>query len=224
MDQVVRDCSRANEELGQIASALGAGVILIDSDGQIVWMDERTRRRVNGGMQSLVSSIRRSNGPAIDCFASAVDVTMNGERRLVCVLQKTDDRKEDRRDLIAAIEAVIADTSWFTRTIVDKLKALRQATHSAASSSDLDHLTDREREILGLICEGRSDPEMSTMLNLSQNTVRNHVASMYRKIGVNRRSAAIIWGRERAITSHDALALRARKRPRPDHEQKVSSY
>jgi hypothetical protein len=91
MDQVVRDCSRANEELGQIASALGAGVILIDSDGQIVWMDERTRRRVNGGMQSLVSSIRRSNGPAIDCFASAVDVTMNGERRLVCVLQKTDD-------------------------------------------------------------------------------------------------------------------------------------
>jgi hypothetical protein len=38
--------------------------------------------------------------------------------------------------------------------------------------------------------------------------VRNHVASLYRKIGVNRRSAAIIWARERAITSPDALALR----------------
>jgi DNA-binding NarL/FixJ family response regulator len=37
---------------------------------------------------------------------------------------------------------------------------------------------------------------MGTMLSLSQNTVRNHIASLYRKIGVNRRSAAIIWARE----------------------------
>jgi hypothetical protein len=44
---------------------------------------------------------------------------------------------------------------------------------------------------------------MSKMLKLSQNTVRNHVASLYRKIGVNRRSAAIIWARERAITSYE---------------------
>jgi DNA-binding NarL/FixJ family response regulator len=215
MDQVVRDCSRANEELGQIASALGAGVILIDSDGQLVWMDEGTRRRVNGGMQSLVSSIRRSNGPAIDCFASAVDVTMNGGRRLVCVIQMVNDRKDDGRDLIAAIEAVIADTSWFTRTIVDKLRALRRAAPSAAPSLGVEHLTDREREILGLICEGRSDAEMGAMLSLSQNTVRNHVASLYRKIGVNRRGAAIIWARERAITSPDALALTGRKSSRP---------
>ena len=208
MDQVVRDCSRANEELGQIVSALGAGVILTDADGQIVWMDDAIRRRVNGGMQDLLASIRRSNRPAIDCVASAVDVTMNGKRSLVCVIRQADGREENRHDLIAAIEAVIADTSWFTRAIVDKLSALRQATSSAASVSDLDHLTNREREILGLICEGRSDAEMSATLNLSQNTVRNHVASLYRKIGVNRRSAAIIWARERAITSPDALALR----------------
>jgi DNA-binding NarL/FixJ family response regulator len=208
MDQVVRDCSRANEELDQIASALTAGVVLVDSAGQIVWMDAGMRRRVNGGMQDLISSIRRSNGRAIDCCASAVDVIMNGKRNLVCVIRQADDREENRHDLIAAIEAVIADTSWFTRAIVDKLKALRQASSSAASVSDLDHLTNREREILGLICEGRGDAEMSAALNLSQNTVRNHVASLYRKIGVNRRSAAIIWARERAITSPDALALR----------------
>jgi DNA-binding NarL/FixJ family response regulator len=224
MDQVVRDCSRANEELDQIASALGAGVVLTDSAGQIVWIDPATRRRVNGGMQDLISSIRRSNGPTIDCCASAVDVTMNGERRLVCVLRQADERKEDGNDLIAAIEAVIADTSWFTRTIVDKLRALRQVTNAAAPASDLDQLTDREREILGLICEGRSDAEMSAMLKLSQNTVRNHVASLYRKIGVNRRGAAIIWARERAITSPEALALRARKRSRSDQQGSARSY
>jgi DNA-binding CsgD family transcriptional regulator len=92
----------------------------------------------------------------------------------------------------------MADTS---RAILDKLKALRQTAPLRAPSSDLNLLTDREREVLGLICEGRSDAEMSRILHLSPNTVRNHIASLFRKIGVNRRSAAIIWARERAITS-----------------------
>jgi DNA-binding NarL/FixJ family response regulator len=53
---------------------------------------------------------------------------------------------------------------------------------------------------------------MGVILNLSQNTVRNHIASLYRKIGVNRRGAAIIWARERAITAQDALGTRRRTR------------
>jgi DNA-binding CsgD family transcriptional regulator len=110
----------------------------------------------------------------------------------------------------------MADTSWFTRTIIEKLKALRQTTRPRPRASDLDMLTDREREMLGLICEGRSDAQMGTMLNLSQNTVRNHIASLYRKIGVNRRSAAIIWARERAITAQDALGA-TRRRARRNH-------
>jgi DNA-binding CsgD family transcriptional regulator len=89
--------------------------------------------------------------------------------------------------------------------IVEKFNALRQGARATAQPSDLDILTSREREVLWLICEGRSDAQMSGTLHLSQNTVRNHIASLYRKIGVNRRSAAVIWARERAITSHDAL-------------------
>jgi DNA-binding CsgD family transcriptional regulator len=74
-------------------------------------------------------------------------------------------------------------------------------------------LTDREREILGLICQGKSDVEMSVRLHLSQNTIRNHVASLYRKIGVNRRSAAILWARERGITSEVLMGTRRRRPP-----------
>jgi DNA-binding NarL/FixJ family response regulator len=213
MDQLVGDRERTHEELEQIASALDRGVILVDSDGQIMWMSESTRRRVNGGLQDLALPIRKSERPAIDCFVSSVDVTIDGTRSVLCVIQETKEQKDSGHDLAAAIEAVMADTSWFTRAIIEKLRVWRQASRPAARSSDLELLTDREREILGLICEGRSDAEMSKMLNLSQNTVRNHVASLYRKIGVNRRSAAIIWARERAITSQEALALKGRKRP-----------
>jgi DNA-binding CsgD family transcriptional regulator len=218
MEQLVDDRSQDDEHLEQIVAALKAGIILVDSSGRIAWMDEITRSSVNGGLHDLALPVRKPDRSAIDCFVSAVDVTVGGERKALCVIQQSPDQKESGFDVVAAVEAVMADTSWFTRTIIDKLKAFRHTTRPAAPSSDLDLLTDREREILALICEGRSDVDMSRMLGLSQNTVRNHVASLYRKIGVNRRSAAIIWARERAITSQEVLGLRARRRARPDRQ------
>jgi len=127
-----------------------------------------------------------------------MELTIDGEQSAVCVIQEA---KEPARDLISAIESVLADTSSFTRTIIGKLRGLREVAEPSGLSTDIDLLTLREREVLGLICQGKTDLEMSEELKLSQNTVRNHIASLYRKIGVNRRSAAIIWARERAITS-----------------------
>jgi DNA-binding CsgD family transcriptional regulator len=45
---------------------------------------------------------------------------------------------------------------------------------------------------------------MSAVLKLSPNTIRNHIASLYEKIGVRRRAAAVIWGRERGVTGFQA--------------------
>jgi DNA-binding CsgD family transcriptional regulator len=212
MDQVVEDFARNDDESKPIASALANGAILVDATGQIVWIDDNLRRRLNGGLQRLAFPLRRpdpaaTDRPAMDCFITTVDILIDDKPRTVCVIQETGDQKESWQ-FIAAIEAIMADSSWLTRIIVEKFSALRQGTRSPPRSSDLDMLTGREREVLWLICEGRSDSEMSETLHLSQNTVRNHIASLYRKIGVNRRSAAIIWARERAITSRDALNLR----------------
>jgi DNA-binding NarL/FixJ family response regulator len=220
MDQVVSDRLRAEEHLERVVAALDAGVILLDSDRQIVWMDQATRTRLNGGMEDLASTLRALDVVAnVSCSLSAHQVTFNGEATTICLIQQTVEHKEQGFDAIAAVEAALADTSWFTRTIIEKLKALRQTNRPAPRTSDLEVLSDREREVLGLICEGRSDAQMSEMLGLSQNTVRNHIASLYRKIGVNRRTAAIIWARERGITAQDALSVRRRTRLRPNHPQ-----
>lgn len=227
MDQVMSFATLEDEHLKQIASALTGGIIVVDAHGQIVWVDERTRRRVNGGLKELKLPLCESDRPAVSCFMCAVPVPINGEHVSLCMIQQTDNlvgagEQKDRggHDLISAIEAVLADTSWFTRAIVDKVKAFRQTAPSMGRSSDLDLLTDREREVLGLICEGRGDLEMSEVLNLSQNTVRNHIASLYRKIGVNRRSAAIIWARERGITCQDTFMPRG-TRARPQAAEKA---
>lgn len=218
MDQVVSDRSRANEPLKRILTALDVGVVVLDPDRQVAWIDAQTRARLNGEMDHLASILRSLDAPSgITCSVSAVDVTINGKATTICLIAQAEDQKDDA---IAAVEAALADTSWFTRTIIEKLKAFRQAKRPVPRTSDLELLTDREREVLALICEGRSDAQMSEMLNLSQNTVRNHIASLYRKIGVNRRSAAIIWARERAITTQDVLGLRRSKRARPDQQQR----
>lgn len=216
MRNVVNDDSRATDHLEPIVSALGTGVILLDADRQIAWMDEQTRARLNGGMAQLASALRTLEEPeGIACTLAAREVTINGEAALVCLIQEHEAAPgEQGYDAIAAVEAAV-------RTIAEKLEALRQPK-PAPRTADLDVLTDRECEVLALICEGRSDMEMGTALHLSQNTIRNHIASLYRKIGVNRRSAAIIWARERAITSQDALGLIRRTRPRPHHPQDQS--
>jgi DNA-binding CsgD family transcriptional regulator len=221
MDQVVSDHLRSEGHLERVVTALDAGVILLDSGRQVAWMDQATRERLNGGLEDLASALRALDAPAgVNCFLSAHEVMINGKTATICLIQESADNKEQGFDAIAAVEAAMADTtSWFTRTVVEKLKALRQTQRSAPRTSDLEVLSDREREVLGLICEGRSDAQMSTMLGLSQNTVRNHIASLYRKIGVNRRTAAIIWARERGITAQDALSVRRRPRLRLNHPQ-----
>jgi len=90
------------------------------------------------------------------------------------------------------------DTSWFSRSIMDKLARLR-APQTDAQGPGLDDLTARERDVLGLICRGCDDKTIARTLDVASNTVRNHVARIYAKIGVNRRIAAVAWARARGF-------------------------
>jgi DNA-binding NarL/FixJ family response regulator len=104
-------------------------------------------------------------------------------------------------ELVEAIEAVMKDASWFSRSIMDKLATLRGGSATAAPPAA--ELTGREREVLEFVCAGLNDKAIAARLGLSGNTVRNHVSRLYAKIGVNRRSAAVIWARERGIGSRN---------------------
>ena len=52
-------------------------------------------------------------------------------------------------------------------------------------------LTDREQEVLNLLAEGLTYQEMADRLIVSINTVRYHVKSLYGKLGVDNRTAAL---------------------------------
>jgi DNA-binding NarL/FixJ family response regulator len=60
-------------------------------------------------------------------------------------------------------------------------------------------LTDREREILALIAQHHTNPEIAERLSLSQKTVRNHVSNIFSKLQVVDRAQAIIRAREAGL-------------------------
>jgi NarL family two-component system response regulator LiaR len=55
-------------------------------------------------------------------------------------------------------------------------------------------LSPREAEVLALVTQGLSNQEIADRVFLSTNTVKTYIRSAYRKIGVERRPQAIVWG------------------------------
>jgi len=64
-------------------------------------------------------------------------------------------------------------------------------------------LTAREREILDLVAEGRTNSEIAERLWLSSGTVRKHLDNVYAKLGVHTRTAAARFVRQRRLLSQD---------------------
>ncbi len=59
--------------------------------------------------------------------------------------------------------------------------------------SDGDALTEREREVLALIGEGRSNRQIATALVISERTARTHVSNILTKLGLASRTQAALW-------------------------------
>jgi len=171
--------------------------------------------KTQGNLRNYEIQLRTKERALIDCLASAETVTIHGQPCVLVVLQDITERKRSEVELIAAIEAVMQNTSWFSRTVIEKLAQIRQPHNARRGKGQLADLTSREREVLGLMCQGQSDEEIAATLHLSRHTVRNHVATLYGKIHVHRRSAAIVWARERGVVGYEK-PRRRKERPSTD--------
>jgi DNA-binding NarL/FixJ family response regulator len=88
------------------------------------------------------------------------------------------DRVTRLPDLADAVRRVAAGGSVIDPEVVARLLG-RQRRHSP-----LDELTVREREILGLMAEGRSNPAIAERLTLELKTVEGHVRAIFSKLGL----------------------------------------
>src|SRR6266508_2735564 len=101
------------------------------------------------------------------------------------------DRVRDVAEFVDAVERVVAGGTAFDPEVVKTLVGGRRR-------SSLDELTDRERDVLSLIAEGRSNRAIGKQLFLSSRAVERHVQGIFRKLGLpdseddNRRVLAVL--------------------------------
>ncbi|MGB6457855.1 MAG: response regulator transcription factor [Streptosporangiaceae bacterium] len=116
-------------------------------------------------------------------------------------------------DLVAGIATIAAGDALLAPSVTRRLIGLfargpRPAELSGAGG--LEQLTDREREVFGLIMRGLSNAEIGASLFISDNTVKTHVARVLNKLGLRDRVHAVIFGYESGLADHpDSATSRA---------------
>ncbi len=97
-------------------------------------------------------------------------------------------------DLQRAVRTVAAGDSWLDPAVTGRvLAAYRDGTPPAGPSPELDVLTPREREVLGLIGAGLSNGEIADRLVLGEGTVKTHIGHVFAKLGLRDRAAAVVF-------------------------------
>lgn len=161
-----------------------------------------------GRVEGLDLKVRKKGSESMDCVLAADTVTIQDNACYLFVLMDITERKRSELELVEAIETVMQDASWFSQTLIEKLANAKRVNTRNLPSASFTDLTARERDVLGLICEGLADKEIAARLNLALNTIRNHVATVYSKLDVHSRAEAIVWARERNLFANQGKSKR----------------
>ena len=95
--------------------------------------------------------------------------------------------------IVAAGEALLAPS--ITRRVIEEY-----ARHSSPSRDDrLDHLTERELEVLRLLATGKSNSELAAHLYLGEGTIKTHVSHVLGKLGLRDRVQAVVFAYESGL-------------------------
>jgi DNA-binding NarL/FixJ family response regulator len=113
--------------------------------------------------------------------------------------------KDTRRDeLVAAVKGTAEGKSFLDPSVAGKL--MRQVAAAPAApaqeSGQVETLTERELEILQLLVQGHSNPEIARRLYLAAGTVRNYVSNILQKLGVPDRTQAAVVAIQRGLVKH----------------------
>jgi len=107
-----------------------------------------------------------------------------------------------RSDILDAIHAVSQGRSFLTRKISRMMQEdyVRQMERRGVEDS-YDLLTDREREILQLVAEGKANKEVASLLNISLTTVETHRTHILQKLGLHSVPDLILYAVRKNIIS-----------------------
>jgi DNA-binding NarL/FixJ family response regulator len=115
--------------------------------------------------------------------------------------------------LVLAIRETFQGKTQLHPEIARRLMAAVAATASQSAPvpavkgislpKELEELTEREREVLGLIAQGLSNREIAQKMVISEKTVKTHVSNLLDKLGLEDRTRAAIWALKHGLGAED---------------------
>jgi DNA-binding NarL/FixJ family response regulator len=164
----------ATDELLTLVRSLTPDVVIVDIRMPPTFTDE--------GLQA-VARIRDEVGDRIGILvlshhiepAFALRLLEEGTRGVGYLLK---DRVADLEDFMEAVRRVARGGSVVDPAVVGKLVGQR------SQPDRLSDLTAREREVLGLVAEGRSNQAIAERIFVTEKTVEAHIASIFSKLGL----------------------------------------
>jgi DNA-binding NarL/FixJ family response regulator len=106
-------------------------------------------------------------------------------------------------DLIAAVQAVAEGGAWFDPGVAPRLldHYRRLVAPASRQAARLDSLTDREHDVLRLMARGATNAEIAAAMHVAEATVKTHVGSIFAKLGVRDRAAAIVFAYDHGVVT-----------------------
>jgi len=103
-------------------------------------------------------------------------------------------------DLVPAIQAVASGKPFFSPAVTAVLVEDYMRTLQKRGLTDSYHLlTDREKEVLHLLAEGRSNKEVATLLDLGLSTVETHRANLMQKLNLHNTAEIVLYAVRKRI-------------------------
>jgi DNA-binding NarL/FixJ family response regulator len=103
-------------------------------------------------------------------------------------------------DLLPAVRAVSAGKPFFSPAVAAVLVEDYMRTLQKRGLTDSYHLlTDREKEVLHLLAEGRSNKEVATLLDLGLSTVETHRSNLMQKLNLHNTAEIVLYAVRKGI-------------------------
>lgn len=138
-------------------------------------------------------------GQAFEPVSAVRDLKARFPTMSILILTGFDDPVWIDELIRAGAQGYVVKSDDFSLRIADGIRAVASgrtflspsAAAGLASSRQRFTLTARERAILRLASDGKTNPEIGDMLGIAHGTVRNHISNIYGKLGVETREAAV---------------------------------
>ncbi|MHB1219706.1 MAG: response regulator [Alphaproteobacteria bacterium] len=93
--------------------------------------------------------------------------------------------------MLAALRLVLSGETFVPSILMDERNRAGGRADQLGAAPGLDALTDRERDVLDFLCQGKSNKEIARDLAIREVTVKVHVGNIMRKLGASNRTQAV---------------------------------